>query len=103
MTAPPMSMNQLIHAAVRRDLRRMAAALESMPAGDVDRARGLGRAFANLRQQLTVHHEGEDRWIWPMLADKGVDRGLLDAMESEHAAMSRALAEADAAMIALAA
>ena len=37
-----------------------------------------------------------------MLATVGVDRGLLDAMESEHAAMADALAETGAAMTAAA-
>src|SRR3954451_12075256 len=101
MTAP-MTMNRLIHAAVRRDLGRLSAALESFPAGDLARARDLERAFANLRDQLTHHHVGEDRWVWPMLAGTGVDRGLLEAMESEHAAMSQALADTGAAMTALA-
>ena len=96
------TMNRVIHAAVRRDLERLTDALQSLPAGDVSRARELQRAFANLRDQLTHHHEGEDRWVWPMLAGKGVDRGLLETMESEHAAMSRALADTDAAMSALA-
>jgi len=38
-----------------------------------------------------------------MLATVGVDRGLLDAMESEHAAMAAALAETGTAMTAVAA
>jgi hypothetical protein len=42
MTAP-MTMNRLIHAAVRRDLDRLTAALASFPAGDQVRARDLER------------------------------------------------------------
>ena len=97
MTAP-MTMNQLIHAAVRRDLGRLDAALGQARDGNRERAAGLGRAFGNLRTQLTQHHEGEDAHIWPMLATKGVSADLLAAMESEHAAMSAALAETDTAM-----
>jgi hemerythrin-like domain-containing protein len=93
-----MTMNRLIHAAVRRDLERLDAALADAADGDSSRARDLQRAFANLRNELTHHHESEDRWIWPMLAGVGVDRDLLATMEAEHQAMSAALAETAAAM-----
>ncbi len=98
-----MTMNRLIHDAVRRDLDRLTSALGSVADGDSDRARDLDRAFANLRNELTHHHEGEDRWIWPMLANAGIDADLLAAMESEHQAMSEALAETSSAMAGFAA
>jgi len=93
MTAPEMTMNRVIHAAVRRDLDRLATALDTFREGDRARAQGLSRAYGNLRLQLTHHHEGEDTHIWPMLEKAGVDATLLTAMESEHHAMSEALAE----------
>ena len=102
MTAP-MTMNRLIHAAVRRDLERLTAALGQVPEGDTGRAAQLERAYANLQEELTRHHEGEDRWIWPMLAGVGADPDLLATMESEHAAMSTALAQSRAAMAGFAA
>jgi len=91
-------MNRIIHTAVRRDFGRLASALSAVPDGDRRRAQDLDRAFGNLHDQLTHHHQGEDRWVWPMLADVGVDRDLLATMESEHQAMSDALAAAAAAM-----
>ena len=97
-----MTMNRVIHGAVRRDLDRLTVALDRFPDGDLPRAQGLERAFANLREQLTIHHEGEDTYLLPMLAGAGVDADLLQAMESEHAAMSTALAESDQAMATLA-
>ena len=63
-----------------------------------DRAKGLERAYANLRRELTHHHEQEDELIWPMLAQLGVDQGLLATMESEHQDMSDALEETGEAM-----
>jgi hemerythrin-like domain-containing protein len=102
MTAPPMTMNRLIHAAVRRDLERLTTALGELPDGDRSRAQQLERAFANLRRELTHHHEGEDAHVWPMLATAGVDRDLLTAMESEHHAMTEALEESAGAMGAVA-
>jgi hemerythrin-like domain-containing protein len=101
MTAPT-TMNALIHHAVRRDLDRLATALDALPEGDADRAGQLERAFANLRRELTHHHEGEDTYVWPLLAGLGAEPALLTAMESEHAAMSAALAETGDALSALA-
>ena len=98
MTAPTMTMNRVIHAAVRRDLDRLAAALGDLADGDRPRAHALERAFANLRLELTHHHEGEDTHIWPMCATVGIDKGLLEAMESEHHLMAEALADTSDAM-----
>jgi len=103
MTAPTTTMNRVIHAAVRRDLDRLATALDTFRDGDRSRAQALGRAYANLRTELTHHHEGEDTHIWPMLQSAGVDPVLLGAMESEHHAMADALTETAGAMDALAA
>ena len=102
MTAP-MTMNRLIHAAVRRDLERLEAALGDGPDGDRARAADLERAYAYLHSELTRHHEGEDAYIWPMLAKVGVGQALLGAMQEEHHAMSDALAETGTAMKAYAA
>lgn len=88
-----MTMNRVIHAAVRRDLARLDAALGDFPDGDVERARDLDRAYAFLRAELTRHHEQEDGLIWPMLAKFDVDSALLATMESEHHAMADALRE----------
>jgi hypothetical protein len=98
----PLTMNRLIHAAVRRDLDRLSTGLAQISDGDRARAQELERAYANLRAELTRHHEGEDAYVWPVLAKAGVDADLLAAMESEHAAMSRALAESGTAMTTLA-
>jgi hemerythrin-like domain-containing protein len=101
MTAP-MTMNRVIHGAVRRDLARLATALDRVPEAARTRAQALDRAYANLRQQLTTHHEGEDAHVWPWLAGTGADPELLQAMESEHQAMSDALAATSSAMTAFA-
>jgi hemerythrin-like domain-containing protein len=93
-----LTMNRVIHAAVRRDLDRLDGALGSMADGDRPRAQALDRAYRNLQTELTHHHEGEDTHIWPMLASAGIDRALLDTMESEHHAMAEALTETRAAM-----
>ena len=102
MTAPNLTMNRVIHAAVRRDLDRLSTALGQLRDGDTARAQALERAYSNLRTELTHHHEGEDAYIFPMLDEAGVDKDLLHAMESEHHAMAEALTETAGAMDAVA-
>jgi hemerythrin-like domain-containing protein len=92
-----MTMNRVIHAAVRRDLGRLESALESAREGDRERAAELRRAYANLHRELKHHHESEDRWVFPMMS-RYVDQEILDAMDTEHQAMADALADTDAAM-----
>ncbi|MCD4536024.1 hemerythrin domain-containing protein [Nocardioides sp. cx-169] len=98
-----LNMNRVIHAAVRRDLDRLEAALADFAGGDAERAAGLHRAYEHLRAELHHHHVGEDTHIWPMLAGFGVDAGLLSTMESEHHAMAESLTSVAHAMDALAA
>ena len=63
-----MTMNRVIHAAVRRDLTRLESALDAAPYGDRARARRLATAYANLHRELKHHHEGEDNNVFPFLA-----------------------------------
>jgi DUF438 domain-containing protein len=97
-----LTMNQVIHGAVRRDLERTAAALKAFTDGDRETAAGLTRAWQNLTRELVHHHESEDALIWPYLRKVGIDDGLVSAMESEHRAMHEALEVASGAMAAFA-
>ena len=96
-----LSINQVIHAAVRRDVARTEQALRALPEGDVSRAREVRAAWGNLVRELTHHHEAEDENIWPFLARRGFDHELLAAMESEHATMKQALSSASTAIAAV--
>jgi DUF438 domain-containing protein len=87
----PMTMNRVIHGAVRRDLDRLDGALGAAPDGDTARAGELHRAYTNLHAQLKHHHEQEDRHVFPALTRLGVDRALLEDMDGEHHAMADAL------------
>ena len=91
--AKMMTMNRVIHEAVRRDFARLEAALAAAPDGDLARARQLERAYGNLHRELIQHHEGEDRVIFPYLAAVGVPSDLLTAMDDEHHAMADAVGE----------
>jgi hypothetical protein len=87
----PLSMNQIIHAAVRRDVARTEQALRDLGDGDHARARQIQVAWRNLVRELTHHHEAEDTFAWPFLASRGFDPALLAEMEEEHVAMKHAL------------
>lgn len=87
-----LSINQVIHAAVRRDVGRTEQALRTLPDGDTACARQIRTAWRNLVRELTHHHEAEDEHVWPFLQSRGVDLTLLEEMEAEHVAMKQALA-----------
>jgi hemerythrin-like domain-containing protein len=92
------SMNKVIHAAVRRDLARLDAALASAGDGDRARAADLHRAWVFLRDTLDKHHRQEEELIFPAVVGFGVDPALIATMESEHGAMMTALGDIDAAL-----
>ena len=93
-----MSMNKVIHHAVRRDLGRFLDATAAFPAGDRARAEELARAWENFHFELTYHHEGEHEIAWPALQAVGVSPELLSTLDTEHEAMAAGLTEAASAM-----
>lgn len=93
-----MSMNKVIHCAVRRDLARFRTALDAFPDGDRARAEGLHRAWANFDAQLTDHHEGEHEIAWPALKALGVAEGDITAFDTEHEQLAADLAATGRAM-----
>jgi hypothetical protein len=97
-----MSMNKVIHGAIRRDLQRFEGALTTFQAGDAARAQQLKTAWDNFDRQLTDHHEGEHEIAWPALENAGITRDVLDQMDAEHATMADALGRARSAMSAFA-
>jgi hemerythrin-like domain-containing protein len=96
-----MSMNKVIHGAIRRDLERFEGALTTFRAGDTERARQLGVAWENFDKQLTDHHEGEHEIAWPALESVGVSHETTVQMDAEHELMAAALSDTRAAMAAL--
>ena len=100
--ASAMSMNKVIHCAVRRDLKRFRAALDTFKDGDKARAVALLRAWQNFDAQLTEHHEGEHEIAWPALKAIGVGDSEIATFDSEHEAMAAALRGAGQAMDVLA-
>ena len=100
--AEAMSMNKIIHAAVRRDLARFSAALASFRDGDAARAGQLMTAWKFFYGELDYHHHGEHDIVWPALQSVGVSAEFLAQMDAEHERLAEALGTADTAFAALA-
>jgi hemerythrin-like domain-containing protein len=86
----------LMHRAFRRDLNLFAEAAEAFPASDRDRWVGIAARFRLFADVLHKHHHGEDIGLWPLLAERGADRTVLDALEAEHAVIDPLLASVTA-------
>ncbi len=96
-----MSMNKVIHAAVRRDLGRFRDALDTFRDGDHGRAAELHRAWTNFDAQLTEHHEGEHEIAWPAMKAIGIAGPTIETFDAEHEAMAADLATTRATMTTL--
>ena len=96
-------MNTVVHAAVRRDLGRFTAALESFPVGSEQRAKDLNHAWLHLDHQLYHHHHSEDTIFWPALVEVGADAKLMTDLGAEHDRMAAAMTGTRTAMSAFAA
>lgn len=92
------TMNSIIHAAFRRDLRRFDGALATFPAGSGERALQLKAAWDHFAYQLRLHHEDEEAYFWPALREAGAGEALVGELHDEHAEMLRTLQGADVAM-----
>jgi hemerythrin-like domain-containing protein len=93
-----MSMNRVIHGAVRRDLDRFTDALNALSDGDEPRIAQLSTAWANFHEQLTRHHSSEHRIAWPALRKAGISDDLISQFDAEHERMAAALEAADQAV-----
>lgn len=96
-----MSMNKVIHGAVRRDLTRFITALSTFQPGDVKRGNQLAAAWSNFDDQLTRHHTGEHEIAWPALTAVGASPSLLASLDEEHESMAEAIVVVRAAVFAL--
>ena len=84
----------LMHRAFRRDLDAFARTVPAVPPSDAARWARLARRFAFFGSVLHKHHRGEDVALWPLLAERGADPAVLDALQAEHAAIDPLLASA---------
>lgn len=86
------------HRAFRRDLRRLAAAVEAGRAGTPEVLAG----WENFSRQLDNHHSVEDAALWPQveakIKDRPDDQRLMEAMEAEHAELGPRITAVDTAL-----
>jgi hypothetical protein len=74
----------LMHRAFRRDLAAFADVMPTVAVDDSARWALIARRFALFGSILHKHHHGEDIALWPLLAERGADPAVLDALEAEH-------------------
>ena len=78
----------IVHDALRRDLRRMRAALTAELAPDGERRRALAAHAGWLMHFLHDHHAGEDDGLYPMVRAANAEAiPLLDQMDAQHTAI----------------
>jgi len=92
----------LMHCAFRRDLHAFADVVPTVPVADRPRWAAIARRFEFFGTVLHKHHRGEDIAMWPLLAERGADSAVLDALEAEHAGIDPLLTSASADLAALA-
>jgi iron-sulfur cluster repair protein YtfE (RIC family) len=96
-----MTMMYAMHDALRRELVRIAR-VTARPDDDPRRVLRTAAGWEMFKAYLRVHHTSEDDVVWPvmyrLLAERPDDLALLDAMESEHAAIDPLLNSIDAAL-----
>jgi hypothetical protein len=96
-----MTMMYAMHDALRRELERIAR-ITARPDDDPRHVLGTAVGWEIFKTYLRVHHTAEDDAVWPVmyrvLAGRPDDLALLDAMESEHAAIDPVLNAIDAAL-----
>ena len=92
----------LMHRAFRRDAAAFAAAVPTVDVPDRSRWARLERRFAFFVGIIHKHHSGEDRAVWPLLAERGADLAVLDALEADHAGIDPLMTAVRADLAALA-
>jgi hypothetical protein len=89
------------HAALRRDLDRLARAAEFADLPDPRRRACVRAGWETFKRQLHLHHAAEDTVVWPALrprlAHSDDAQSVLDAMEAEHQQIDPLLRAVDGA------
>lgn len=86
--AVDLAMNGMVHRALGRELDRVHSSVES---GDAVQAR---KHYAFFSEQLHLHHETEDQYLWDVARARTTDESeilTIDAMAGEHDQLHAAL------------
>ncbi len=82
----------LLHHAIRTDLRRLVAALDTLREDEPDRVAALVRWYRELARQIHDHHQAEDEVFFPALAARSSELGAGAAPQEQMADDHRYLA-----------
>lgn len=97
-----MTMMEVTHKALRRDLRHLADAAEKLDSADARGKAAVRLGWTTLTSMLNSHHEGEDLHMWPRmragLRKRLDDLVVLDAMEEEHQRIDPLIGDVDKAL-----
>jgi iron-sulfur cluster repair protein YtfE (RIC family) len=89
----------VVHTALLREFRLIAAAVAESTGGDRKRAATTAAHLRVLCAMLHHHHAGEDALLWPLLRDRAPTAVTqdLDMAEAQHAGIDAALTAVDEA------
>ncbi|MFC7710608.1 hemerythrin domain-containing protein [Micromonospora lupini] len=82
----------MVHILFRREFGLLPQLVRGVRPGDVKRAEVVGAHAALMCQQLHLHHEGEDIFLWPLLAERGGAEAaaVVPTMQAQHHAIEQA-------------
>ena len=84
----------VLHRPLRRELGLMSDEVRAVAAGDTVKARLLARHIELFLRFLHIHHDGEDRLLWPALTMRVPMRNeLIARIEGQHAAIAGLIAQ----------
>lgn len=91
-------MMNIVHEAMRRDLRRAREALERTPPPSDGQRQAIARHLEWMMRFLHSHHSGEDAGLFPQVRERNPAAAeLLDEMHADHEAVAPAVSEVTAA------
>lgn len=85
----------LAHSMFRREFGLLPALISGVGAADAKRAGVVAQHFELIHSSLHHHHEGEDRFVWPVLTARvpRVATPIVATMEAQHAGLDKVLAD----------
>ncbi|MER7164896.1 hemerythrin domain-containing protein [Micromonospora sp. NPDC000207] len=87
----------IVHSLFRREFPAAAALVRTVVADDAGAAARVADHVLLLTGALTLHHSGEDKYVWPTLLLRVPDETapLVETMESQHEGLHAAVAEVE--------
>jgi hemerythrin-like domain-containing protein len=75
-----------VHTMFRREFRLLPDLVRGVAAGDAQRAAVVADHVALVSAILTLHHTGEDKYVWPLLHERVAAEiaEIVDVMEGQH-------------------